>query len=85
MSNINGKISDAELDNVAGGVIFNSTGISGNDPNNPWEVLDNHNGRVLGRFNNLGAAEDYARTYGNDPMNTMQVSWQQVRKLRGEI
>ena len=37
------KLGDEQLEEVTGGVIFNSSGIIGADPNNPWEVLDNRN------------------------------------------
>lgn len=78
------KLSDDNLDEISGGVIFNASGIAGSDPQRPWEVLDNHNGQVLDRFGSKVDAEDWTRNkYGNESLNTMEIGWDQVRKLRG--
>lgn len=78
MSDINGKISDNELDNVTGGAIFNSSGIMGADPNRPWEVLDDR-GNVRERFNNRQDAERYAR---DKDLGTWEANWDMVMRMR---
>jgi len=85
-NNIN-KIDDSELENVSGGVIFNSTGISGADPSKPWEVLDDKNGNNIYEngqklcFASRQEALDAAARYG---MNRMEVNWNQVLQMRGQ-
>ena len=74
-------LTDDELNNVAGGVIFNASGISGADHNNPWEVLDDKTGDVRGRFANRDDAVAYAGRMGQ---NHMEVNWDQVQQLRGQ-
>ena len=77
------KINDSNLENVSGGLIFNASNISGSDPANPWEVIDNKNGNVLARFNNEQAAKDYVtRTYGSYAYNTMEINWNDLVALR---
>ena len=78
-------INDEELANVSGGLIFDASNIFGADPTHPWEVLDNHNGNVLGRFTNITDAQNFVRAnWGDDPANTMPVDWSQVCYLRGQ-
>ena len=77
-------VSDEELDQVAGGVIFDASNIYGADPARPWEVLDNQNGNVLARFTNRKDAEDCAKQWGSNPLNTLEVDWAQVCYLRGQ-
>ena len=50
----------------------------------PWEVLDNRNGNVLCRFNNKADAERQAKSYGGGAMDSLEVDWNQVLKLRGQ-
>ncbi|MBO5622332.1 MAG: hypothetical protein J5959_11970 [Butyrivibrio sp.] len=78
--NIN-KLNDDELDGVAGGVIFNASGIIGADKDNPWEVLDDRNGNTLGRFKSRDEALAAAGRLGQ---NHMEVNWDQVLQLRGQ-
>ena len=76
-------IKDEELDNIAGGLIFNASNISGSDPTKPWEVLDNKNGNVLMRFSNETDAVNWVTsTYGNNALNTARVDWDYVQALR---
>ena len=77
------KLENVDLDQVSGGVIFNAAGISGSDPNRPWEVLDNNNGNVIDRYANREDAARRAREFGNNPMNDLEVNWSQVQQLRG--
>lgn len=85
MNKKDSKLSDNELNNVSGGYIFYAGNIAGSESKKPWEVIDNNNGRVLGRFENRDDAVRNARGYGSDPANDMEINWNQVRKLRGEI
>ncbi len=81
MADINGKLDEAMLDGVSGGVIFNASGIIGADSNNPWEVLDDTNGNTLGRFPNR---DDAVAAAGKLGKNHMEVNWDQVQQLRGQ-
>ncbi|MBR5376573.1 MAG: hypothetical protein IK139_04770 [Lachnospiraceae bacterium] len=80
------KINDDDLSNASGGVIFNASNISGADPNNPWEVLDDHTGNniyINGQkqvFATRQEALDAAKRIG---ANSMEVSWDQVLQMRG--
>ena len=78
----NSKINDSELNNVAGGFIFNACNISGSDPNRPWEVIDNKNGNVLQRFGTRAEAEACAKSYGSNTYNAMEINWDDVCSLR---
>ena len=83
---MNNKIDDNDLENVSGGVLFNSTGISGADPEKPWEVLDDHTGEIIyfnGKkqvFKTRKEAIDAAKRLG---LNTMEFTWDQVLEKRG--
>ena len=76
-----GKIGVDELDRISGGVLFNASGISGSDPNNSWEVLDDKDGHVIARFPNELAAR---AALGGLNENHMVVNWDQVLQLRGQ-
>ena len=76
------RLNDEELDNINGGMIFNATGREECDPARPWEVLANHNCEILGRFATRQEAEAFAKKYGNDSYNTMEVPWETVQRLR---
>ena len=83
---MNNKIDDNDLGNVSGGVLFNSTGISGADPEKPWEVLDDHTGEIIyfnGEkqvFKTRKEAIEAAKRLG---LNTMEFTWDQVLEKRG--
>ena len=78
----NKKIDLSELGDVAGGLIFNASNISGSDPTRPWEVIDNRNGNVLARFASKDEAIANAKQYGGNPYNAMEVDWSAVTALR---
>ena len=78
----NKKISDEELDNISGGMIFFSQGSPDYDPYLPWEVINNNNGAVLAKFSTRGEAVEYAKRFGPDSYNTMEVDWLTVDRLR---
>ena len=75
------KLSDDELDNIGGGMLFYSVGIVGADPDKPWEVIDN-NGNVIDRFKNKDDAIKKAREHSSDPLNTLEINWTQLCYLR---
>lgn len=78
----NEKLNAEELGNVSGGFVFNAQNISGADPANPWEVIDNKNGNVLARFPSKQQAVAKAQSYGSNPYNGMDIDWDGVCKLR---
>lgn len=78
------KLNDNELDKVAGGFLFNASGISGSDPQKPWEVIDNNNGNKISCFATKEEAEQEAKKYGSSRANTMEIKWDQVLYLRGQ-
>ena len=72
-----------ELDEISGGMIFNASNIEGSDPNYPWEVLDNNDCRVLGRFPNRDLAVQYANSFGDgSSYDAQEVDWNTVQRLR---
>ena len=75
------KIDDSQLEQVSGGVIFNAAGYEG-DAQNPWEVLDNKTGEVLGQYWRREDAERIAASMGDNPYNTMELNQTQVEQLR---
>ncbi len=85
--NITVRIDDKELENVSGGVIFNASGITGADPNKPWEVLDDHTGNniyINGEkqvFETREKAIEAAKRIG---ANHMEVNWDQVLQMRSQ-
>ncbi len=78
------KLNDSDLENVSGGFLFNARNISGSDPANPWEVIDNRNGNVIARFNNEQAAKAYCQQQwgGANTYDTMEINWSDVCALR---
>ncbi|MBR4168982.1 MAG: hypothetical protein IKR47_04580 [Lachnospiraceae bacterium] len=79
-------LSEEELANAAGGVLFDASDIIGADPAHPYEILNNQNGNVIARFSNKQDAINYAHAqwgWGN-AMDTMDVNWDQVQILRGQ-
>ena len=73
-------ISEAELDGVSGGLIFNARNIIGSDPSNPFEVLDDRTGDVLARANTYDLAVQYAVNMGKSYEYTED--WNRVQWLR---
>lgn len=83
MAIFNGKLSDDVLDEVTGGGIFNSGGLSTDDNENkkdPWEVIDDGDGRVLARCQTRDEALYVA---GQKKVNHVEYTWEQVQNLRG--
>ena len=75
------KLDESLLEGVTGGVVFDATGISGADMSRPYEVLDDKNGAVLGRFTTMADARTAA---GFISQNHVELNWDQVLELRGE-
>ena len=76
-------LNDEQMEMATGGMLFNASGIIGSDPNNPWEVIDNYNGNVLARFNNKDDAVRYVcSNWGNTPLNTLEINWDQLCAMR---
>lgn len=76
------RITDEELDEVSGGMIFFSQGSPDYDPYLPWEVINNDNGQVLAKFSTRAGAVEYAKRFGENSYNTMEVDWTTVDRLR---
>lgn len=70
-----------ELNSIAGGVLFDASGIIGSDVNNPWEVLDDKDGHVVARFPSEYAARV---ALGGLNENHVVVNWDQVLQLRNQ-
>ena len=84
MADLNKKntINDEDLENISGGMIYNATGTPECEIGRPWEVVANHNAAILGRFSTRGEAEAFAKRFGNDSYNTMEVPRETVERLR---
>ncbi len=78
----NNRIDDKELENISGGLIFNATNIAGSDPANPWEVIDNKNGNVIGRFPTRDQAYASASSYHGSTYDTIEINWNDLCNLR---
>ena len=83
MAIFNNKLSDDDLDVVSGGGIFDSSGLSTDDNENkkdPWEVIDDSDGKVLARCKTQNEALYVA---GQKKVNSVEYNWNQVQQLRG--
>ena len=78
----NNRVNDNELEGAAGGMIFNSVNSPIYDPVKPWKVINNNNGEVLDSFPERWQAYEYAKRFGPDSYNTMEVGWETVDRLR---
>lgn len=85
----NFKINDDDLDNVSGGALFDAAGVAGSDPNNRFEVINNTDniimgkykkGDVVGRYDNPGEAAQAARDLG---LSDTFIGWDELKSLRG--
>ena len=72
-------LTDDAMDKVAGGSIFDASGIQGHDPANPWEVLDIR-GDVVAR---AASREDAIVLALENGQTIDEIDWDQVRKMRG--
>ena len=77
------QISDRDLENVSGGLIFDAGTISGSDPSRPGEVLDNKSAEVMMRFVTEEEAIRWVTgAYGNNYENTRRVDYDEVLEIR---
>ena len=76
------KISDEALENVSGGMIVYAEGLPEYDPFFPWEVVENNNCRVLGKFSSKDEAIRYAKSFGPESYNAQDTDIATVQRLR---
>lgn len=76
------ELTDDELKDISGGMVCYAQGLPEYDPNYPWEVVDNNNCRVLGKFATRDGACAYAKTFGPDSYNAQLVDLATVQRLR---
>ena len=76
------KMLDNEMENVSGGMVVYAQGLPEFDPNYPWEVVQNDNCRVLGKFPNQAAACQYAKSFGPEAYNAQLTDIATVNRLR---
>ena len=81
------KLTNEELESVAGGRILDATGTPDLNPSNyynNWEVINNTTGAVIKSFHTKGEAIDWTRnTYGgNNPDDIRDITYNEVVKLR---
>ena len=82
MINDKNKINYDELDNVTGGMIVYGQGLPEFDPFFPWEVVENNNCRVLGKFQSKDEAIRYAKSFGPETYNAQDTDIATVLRLR---
>ena len=81
------RLDDVDVDGVSGGSLFYAKNVTGSDPNNPWEVINNtdkviagkNRGDVLGRYDNPGEAANAAQGFG---VSTDAIDWDTLQALR---
>ena len=75
-------IPEDELKNVDGGMIVYAEGLPEFDPVCPWEVVENNNCRLLGKFTNKDDAIKYAKSFGPESYNAQETDKDTVLRLR---
>ncbi len=81
------KLTNEELESVAGGRILDATGTPDLNMYNSyynWEVIDNNTGAIIKSFHTKGEAIEWTRnTYGGyNPDDIRDISYNEVVKLR---
>ena len=76
------KMLENELENVSGGMVVYAQGLPEFDPNCPWEVVQNDNCRVLGKFPSQELACQYAKSFGPEAYNAQLTDIATVNRLR---
>ena len=90
MAIVKATLSDDELEQVSGGVIFNSSRLitqDGKNLQNPWEVLD-ENGNILvrdGKEQRYATQQEAAAAAARWGVDTREESWDWVRGRRGML
>ena len=82
MLNKGKALTNADLENVSGGMIVNAQGLEEYDPTCPWEVIENNTGRLLGKMPTRDLAYGFANAFGPEAYNTMEVDTATVLRLR---
>ena len=76
------KINDDALEKVNGGMVVYAEGLPEFDPTCPWEVVQNDNCRVLGKFATQAAACQFAKSFGPEAYNAQLTDIATVNRLR---
>lgn len=76
------KINELDLENVDGGMIVYAQGLPEFDPTCPWEVVENNNCRLLGKFQQKDEAIRYAKSFGPESYNAQETDVDTVLRLR---
>lgn len=76
------KLMDDDLNDVSGGMVVNAQGLPEYDPAFPWEVVQNDNCRVLGKFPDQASACLFAKSFGPEPYNAQLTDVATVNRLR---
>ncbi|MBR6160166.1 MAG: hypothetical protein IKQ40_07670 [Lachnospiraceae bacterium] len=75
-------IPEEDLNDVSGGMIVYAQGLPEFDPVCPWEVVENNNCRVLGKFTSKDDAIKYAKSFGPESYNAQETDIDTVLRLR---
>ncbi len=75
-------IPEEDLNDVSGGMIVYAQGLPEFDPVCPWEVVENNNCRVLGKFTLKDDAIKYAKSFGPESYNAQETDIDTVLRLR---
>lgn len=78
----NEKIMATDLENISGGMVVYAQGLPEFDPVCPWEVVENNNCRLLGKFTNRDDAIKYAKSFGPESYNAQETDIATVNRLR---
>ncbi len=77
------KISEQEMGQISGGMVVEADArLPEYDPAFPYEVVENNNCRVLGKFSNQAAACHYAKSFGPEAYNAQLTDVNTVLRLR---
>ena len=76
------KIAQEELNSVNGGMIVFAQGLPEFDPTCPYEVVENNNCRLLGKFTNHDDAVRFAQSFGPESYNAQDTDITTVLRLR---
>ena len=83
------ELDEDQLDSVSGGALFDAANVSGSDPQNRFEVINDTDrivlgqykkGDVVGRYNNPTEAAQTARDLG---LSDTFIGWNELNNLRG--
>lgn len=76
-------LDDKDLEQVAGGLVFDATGLPECEIGRPWEVLHNNTGEVLSRWSTQWEACEAAKKYNSGSVyDTQLCTIEEVNYLR---